>query len=284
MPEKKKSVLKKAFRKYRLSVTDPQNFTEMFSMSVSKAKFWGYNTLVFILGIAVALSVLFYSPLKQLVPGYPSASISKAIMYHSIMIDSLSNEIQKRDAYLENIRQVISGGLVHDTISRNEDSRVQAAHLQPIRDDSIFNALIGPDKYKFSYMNSPGASVSANEMNFFTPVEGYVINRFNAAPGHYGTDIVAKDFSQIYAVLDGTVVFAEWSVTTGYVVQIQHANNFISIYKHNSEIAVKPGERVKAGDVIAIIGDEGMYSTGPHLHIELWQNGIPLDPEAYINF
>ncbi|MDA3880171.1 MAG: M23 family metallopeptidase [Prolixibacteraceae bacterium] len=284
MPEKKKSFIKTALRNYRLSVVDKQNLTEVFSMQVSEMKFWGYNTLIFVLGVIVTVLLIFYTPVKYNVPGYPSGNLSKMMVYHSIMIDSLSSEIEKRDTYLENIRQVITGGVVVDTIYNSEDTHTQNANLQPVRDDSIFNALIGPDKYKFSYMNSNETSTSIGGLNFFTPVEGVVINRFNAGPGHYGTDIVAKENSQIYAVLDGTVIFAEWLVTTGYVVQIQHSNNIISIYKHNSEITVKPGERVKAGDVIAIIGDEGMYSTGPHLHIELWQNGMPLDPEAYINF
>jgi murein DD-endopeptidase MepM/ murein hydrolase activator NlpD len=282
MPHKVKPFLKKASKKYRLTIVDSFNYTEVFSMNVSKLKFWLYNLLILILGIALAVLLIFFTPLKRTVPGYPSSQLSKMMVYNSMMLDSLANEIQKRDSYLDNIREVISGGIVEDTAFADKiDTNVEMKNVQS---DSIFNELVGPDKYKFSYLQNPAQNKLLSEMNFFTPVEGVVVNRFYAAPGHFGTDIVAEEHSHISAVLDGTVVFAEWSVTTGYVVQIQHSNNIISIYKHNSDITVKPGDRVTAGDVIAIMGDEGKYSTGPHLHIEIWQNGMPIDPEAYINF
>jgi len=95
---------------------------------------------------------------------------------------------------------------------------------------------------------------------------------------------VGRINSNIYSVLDGTVIFSEWSVSTGYVVQIQHKHNLISVYKHNSEVLVQQGDEVKAGEVISIMGNEGELSTGPHLHFELWRSGTALDPEQYINF
>jgi murein DD-endopeptidase MepM/ murein hydrolase activator NlpD len=282
MPGKFKSFFKRASKKYRLTITDNFNYNEVFSMNISKLKFWSYNFLIFILGAAIAVLLFFYTPIKRTVPGYPSQDLSKMMVYHSLMLDSLSVEIQKRDTYLQNIRKVISGGIVEDTTFENNEP--VSVELKNVQSDSIFNELVGPDKYKFSYLQNPEQNKTLSELNFFTPVQGVVVNRFYAAPGHFGTDIVAEENSNISAILDGTVVFAEWSVATGYVVQIQHSNNIISIYKHNSDITVKSGERVNAGDVIAIMGNEGKYSTGPHLHIELWHNGMPVDPEAYINF
>jgi murein DD-endopeptidase MepM/ murein hydrolase activator NlpD len=282
MPGKFKSFLKRASKKYRLTITDNFNYNEVFSMNISKLKFWSYNFLIFIVGAVLAVLLFFYTPVKRTVPGYPSQELSKMMVYHSLMLDSLAGEIQKRDTYLQNIRKVISGGVVEDTTFENNEP--VSVELKNVQSDSIFNVLVGPDKYKFSYLQNPAQNKMLSELNFFTPVQGVVVNRFYAAPGHFGTDIVAKENSNISAVLDGTVIFAEWSVATGYVVQIQHSNNIISIYKHNSDITVKPGDRVNAGDVIAIMGNEGKYSTGPHLHIELWHNGMPVDPEAYINF
>jgi murein DD-endopeptidase MepM/ murein hydrolase activator NlpD len=282
MPGKFKSFFKRASKKYLLTITDNFNYNEVFSMNISKLKFWSYNFLIFILGVAIAVLLFFYTPIKRTVPGYPSQDLSKMMVYHSLMLDSLSVEIQKRDTYLQNIRKVISGGIVEDTTFENNEP--VSVELKNVQSDSIFNELVGPDKYKFSYLQNPEQNKTLSELNFFTPVQGVVVNRFYAAPGHFGTDIVAEENSNISAILDGTVVFAEWSVATGYVVQIQHSNNIISIYKHNSDITVKSGERVNAGDVIAIMGNEGKYSTGPHLHIELWHNGMPVDPEAYINF
>lgn len=282
MPGKFKSFLKRASKKYRLSIIDNFNYNEVFSMNISKLKFWSYNLLIFILGAALAILLFFYTPIKRTVPGYPSQELSKMMVYHSLMVDSLAVEIQKRDTYLQNIRKVISGGVVEDTTFKNNEA--VSVELKNVQSDSIFNELVGPDKYKFSYLQNQDQNKMLSELNFFIPVKGVVVNRFYAAQGHFGTDIVAKENSNISAILDGTVVFAEWSVATGYVVQIQHSNNIISIYKHNSDITVKPGDRVNAGDVIAIMGNEGKYSTGPHLHVELWHNGMPVDPEAYINF
>ena len=111
-----------------------------------------------------------------------------------------------------------------------------------------------------------------------------VTNSFNAGENHFGTDIVAAPNEVVKAAMDGTVILATWTVETGYVLQIQHDNNLISIYKHNAELLKKVGNVVRAGDAIAIIGNSGELTTGPHLHFELWHNGTPVDPEQYIVF
>jgi murein DD-endopeptidase MepM/ murein hydrolase activator NlpD len=165
-----------------------------------------------------------------------------------------------------------------------EGSSKEVVEMEPMQDDSMFNELIGPDKYKFSFTSDNKDLYEITRLNFFTPIKGVVINKFDAMHRHYGTDIVGEENSSISSVLDGPIVFAEWSVSTGYVVQIQHENNLISLYKHNSDILVRPGEKIKAGGLIAIMGDGGELSTGPHLHFELWQNCIPLNPEQYISF
>jgi len=123
-----------------------------------------------------------------------------------------------------------------------------------------------------------------NNLNLYTPLFGLVTNKFEASPGHFGTDVVGRPSAPISAIYNGIVIFAEWSVTTGFVVVIQHNFNLLSVYKHNSKVFVKSGDRVKSGELIAIIGNEGEYSTGPHLHLEMWQNGIPLNPEDYFDF
>ena len=111
-----------------------------------------------------------------------------------------------------------------------------------------------------------------------------VTNKFKSTTDHYGVDLVSSANSLISTVLDGTVIFAGWTLETGYVIYIQHQNNLISVYKHNAELLKTLGDKVKAGEAIAIIGNSGELSTGPHLHFELWQNGIALNPELYINF
>ena len=123
-----------------------------------------------------------------------------------------------------------------------------------------------------------------SQIHFFPPVKGLVTNSFNSLADHYGTDIVAASNEVVKATLEGTVIMATWTLETGWVIQIQHKNNLISIYKHNAELLKRVGDFVEVGEAIAIIGNSGELTTGPHLHFELWYLGIPLDPEDYISF
>ncbi|MBN2805347.1 MAG: M23 family metallopeptidase [Prolixibacteraceae bacterium] len=282
MAEKARNFIKKITRNFRLTIIDQERYMEVFSTSVSRLKAWLLLFSVFLMSLLFILLLFFYTPFKYLVPGYPSPKIVEMMAYNAMMVDSLEQELMIRDSYLEKIRAVISGEIVDE--QPDKTGTTEQVSFAPMDDDAIFNELIGPDKYKFSYLSSDEDFSELSRINFFTPIKGVIINKYNATPGHFGTDIVGKENSFIAAVLDGTVIFAEFSVTTGYVVQIQHDFNLISIYKHNYEILVRPGDQVKAGTVIAIMGDEGEYSTGPHLHFELWQNGVPLNPEHYITF
>ncbi len=282
MVKKKQSFFKRINKKYKLSVADKVTFLEIYSTSISILKFWAVVFLIFIAGVALVVILFFYTPIRNLVPGYPTPQTRMHILQNAIMVDSLYSEIEMRDNYLAKIQTIISGGVVDDNV--DEEFDFPEISMATMGSDTIFERLVGPEKYRFSYFMSDEGILETPRINFFVPVRGIVTNRFHASPGHFGVDVVADENSPIMAVLEGTVIFAEWSITTGNVIQLQHDYNLVSIYKHNSEILVKPGDRVKAGDVIAIMGDEGEYSTGPHLHLELWQNGIPLDPEMFINF
>jgi murein DD-endopeptidase MepM/ murein hydrolase activator NlpD len=239
--------------------------------------------LVSALAITLAYFAVFYTSLKLLMPGYPSPEVWKSIHYNQRMTDSLVAQIEMRDSFLFKIKGVFTGEIVDDTTYLRTGIAPTKIDPDKIDQEPIFDKLIGPEVYKFSFNESSSAD-ELERINFFPPISGVVINRFNSSPGHFGTDIVGRLHSNIYAILDGTVIFAEWSISTGYAVHIQHKYNLVSVYKHNSEVLVKQGDKVKSGEVIAIMGNEGELSTGPHLHFELWRNGTALDPEQYINF
>jgi hypothetical protein len=282
MTKKKQSGFARFIKNYRVSVFDNDSLTEKRSFKLSKFKLWFFAVLYFIVVASVVSVAFFYTPLKNVIPGYPTLEVRNKIINNAIMVDSLFAEIEMRDKYLQKIQTVISGGVIED--DDRKATQFSDVDLKPMDSDSIFENLIVPDKYKFSNISLNIGMVDEPFINFISPVSGVIVNRFDASPGHFGTDIVASENSPILAIYDGTVVFAEWSVSTGYVVQIQHDYNMISIYKHNSDIMVRTGDKVKAGDLIAIMGGEGEYSTGPHLHFELWQNGVPLNAEQFINF
>jgi hypothetical protein len=275
--------LRRLMKDYRLSIYDNSNLTEVYTSTVSKLSIWVILLFISLISVSITLILLFYTPLKRSIPGYPSKHMSEMIHYNSIMVDSLQNEITIRDNYLEKIQKVIMGGVVEDTV-KNTEIKNEKVEMKPMKDDAIFEKLIEPENNKEVSGRRETSVMSLSELKFFPPVKGTVSNKFRNSPGYYGIDILGFKNSKIAAVLDGTVIFAEWSISTGYVVEIQHDNNLVSIYKYNSDVKVKQGDKVKAGDIIAIMGSEGKHSNEPYLHFELWQEGKPVNVEQYIKF
>jgi hypothetical protein len=278
-----KEFLEKLLKDYRLSLYDNNNLTEVYTSTISRLSIWVILLFISLLSVSITLILLFYTPLKHSIPGYPSRHMTEMIQYNSIMVDSLQDEISKRDNYLQKIKSVIRGEIIEDTVS-NTEGAVSDVAMSPMKSDAMFDDLISTDKNKSPNKKSDSEAGNLSGVNFFPPARGIVTNKFKASPGHFGTDVVGSKNSHISATLAGTVIFAEWTISTGYVVELQHENNLVSIYKHNSDILVKQGDRVDAGKEIAIMGNEGELSTGPHLHFELWCDGKPIDAERYIKF
>jgi murein DD-endopeptidase MepM/ murein hydrolase activator NlpD len=275
--------LKKIVKRYRLSIYDREKLIEVMSFPVSRARVLLAVFLIAALSVTSAYFLVFYTRLKLFMPDYPSPQVWRSIHYNSIMIDSLIFQIEQRDRFINNINSVITGNIPDSSEEAGFTLADYDVEIEKNQNEPIFEKLIGPDVYHFNFSESTSFD-EMDRINFFPPIKGVVINRFSSSPGHYGTDIVGRFDTNIYSVLDGTVIFAEWSTSTGYVIQIQHKHDLVSVYKHNSGILIQQGDKVKAGEVIAIMGNEGELSTGPHLHFELWRKGVALDPEQYINF
>jgi murein DD-endopeptidase MepM/ murein hydrolase activator NlpD len=202
------------------------------------------------------------------------------------LLDSLAQEIEKRDKYFANLNQIISGrepdnydNVVDTSISYKDITFTKSS------EDSVLRSLIEQeDQFSLSIINNDKQISSVSRVHFFAPIKGIVTNSFNSLKNHYGTDIVAAPNQVVKAVLDGTITMATWTLDLGWIIQIQHENDLLSVYAHNAELLKKSGEYVKAGEPIAIIGNSGELTTGPHLHFELWHNGTPLNPEDFIFF
>ena len=156
---------------------------------------------------------------------------------------------------------------------------------------AIMSGLAGNSEGIFNtpsiYVNSSiyiKKSVDHEFLMFFPPLSGLIIDEFNSNTKHFGIDLVAKEKTRISSVLDGTVVVSHWTSETGYVIVVQHKNDYLSQYKHNSVLLKKVGDFVLAGEHLAIIGNSGELSSGPHLHFELWHKGVPVNPKDYISF
>jgi murein DD-endopeptidase MepM/ murein hydrolase activator NlpD len=273
-------------RKYRLIIFSDSDFEPIFKVHYSKWFFhfsW-IGTVVFF--IATIFSIIAFTPVRVLIPGYPSNSLKESLISNAQLVDSLEFELQRRDQYFANMQNIVLGkepvnlSLAGDSMNKDEDYSVlnfeEAAHSEGLSGDESNNIFVINNDKK---LNS-----SISSLHFFTPVKGIVTNKFKSQNNHFGTDIVASSEEVVKAILPGTVILASWTLKTGHVIQLQHDNNLISLYKHNAELLKKEGQYVDAGEPIAIIGNSGELTTGPHLHFELWHNMVPINPEDYIRF
>jgi murein DD-endopeptidase MepM/ murein hydrolase activator NlpD len=210
---------------------------------------------------------------------------------YSLMLkaDSMQTALTARERYLENIKNIISGDVSPDSkVKKPQQSQLSKfdtiKSLKKSPEDALLRKEIETKDIYSLGITPTEASTGISSFLFFPPIKGTVTSRYNSTAKHYGIDIVGKPNEAIKATLDGTVLLANFTSETGWVIGIQHSNNLFSLYKHNSALLKKVGDYLKAGEVIAIIGNSGELTTGSHLHFELWYNGSAIDPQKYISF
>ncbi len=199
--------------------------------------------------------------------------------------DSLIAETQARQLYLDNIMNILRGNDTAVNIQNPTDTTGNYDSLDFSRskeDDALRDEIETGDEYSLAIGVTKRNGISG--YFFFAPVKGLITSSFNLAEEHFGCDVASDENESVKATLDGTIISAGWNPQDGYVIQVQHGNNLISVYKHNAALLKKTGQFVKAGEPIAIIGNSGEHSTGPHLHFEIWYNGAPVDPQEYVVF
>jgi len=285
----RKELRKKIFQMlkdhYRLIIYNDSSIQTVWSIKLTPIKVLTIGSLGAILLILFTTIIIAYTPLRENIPGYPSAKVRQQIIYNYMLVDSLENEIKNRDNYFDKIKTLFQGDVPADESSTPESGlKTYDVKFKNSNADSIFKDKLLEEKLNLSISKNSKKLPSIANIHFFTPLRGLITNKFNTKTEHLAVDIVGSLNSRISSVLDGTVVFAGWTMDTGYSIYIQHENNIISAYKHNAELLKAVGDKVKAGDVIAIMGNSGELTTGPHLHFELWHNGTALDPETYIDF
>lgn len=271
--------------KYKLSVINETSYEGVFNFRLSLL-----HVLMALSGLSVILVTLTillvaFTGLREFIPGYPDGNMRQKIAENAIRVDSLEVELMKRDRFMRALQLVLSGGDSTMVAQMRNDSLKPAndtVQFQISQQESEFRAAM-EEKERFN-LGLGIKEQNKDYYHFFPPVEGIVTNSFDEKKRHFGTDIVAKSNAKVAAVLDGVVIFTDWTVKTGNVIQVQHANDLISVYKHNSTLLKQQGDYVRAGEVIAIVGNTGEESSGPHLHFELWRAGNPLNPENFMKF
>jgi len=285
-PNKKKPLLQRLKNKYRLIIYNDDTFEEIWFMRLSRLNVLAVFGTGAIILIALVSLLIAYTPIREFIPGYPEGDMRRTMVQNYARLDSLEKELQLRGQYIDNIATIMAGGVPEDQ-AVSQDTAVSNANVQfeKSKSDSILRKQIEQEeKYTLSVNYEKPRGRDLSQIHFFSPVKGLVTNSFNAKENHFGTDIVAGDNNVVVSALKGTVTMANWTLKTGWVIQIQHENNLLTVYKHNAELLKQVGDHVEAGEAVAIIGNSGELTTGPHLHFELWRNGTPLDPEQYIVF
>jgi murein DD-endopeptidase MepM/ murein hydrolase activator NlpD len=288
--EQKDKWVDKLRNKYRLIILNETTFEEKLSFRLSRLNVFIVTGTLAILLIFLTSYIIAFTPLKEYIPGYQSLTGQKELYKIQLRADSLDKEMHARDLVLKNIQNIIGGGSPRDTIvekpSDSNATKYKNIKTAPTEDElALRNDFDKETRYNINPSSGKNTSVSSiRAINFFTPVKGTITSKFNVNDKHYGIDISASKDEPVKAALDGTVIFADFTPKTGYVIGIQHQLNYITFYKQNSLLLKSPGQFVRAGEPIAIVGNSGEPSSGPHLHFELWHNGNPVNPLDYIDF
>jgi murein DD-endopeptidase MepM/ murein hydrolase activator NlpD len=287
--EQKERLGKRLRVKYRMVIMNDESFQEKFSLLLSPM-----NVIVLTGSLAIFLVVsvtyiIAFTSLREYIPGYADINMRRQVYETAMRLDSLEKAAVLKDRYLENLQMVIAGELPQTELQTPDTTKdYSTVEFSRSKQDSLLRALVEEEeRYNLRTLQlstAPSAESNIHNLFFFAPLKGEISSPFNPKSGHVGIDVVSKENEAVKSTLDGTVVIATWTYDAGYVIAVQHTSNLMSFYKHNSVLLKKQGETVKAGEVLAIVGNSGELTTGPHLHFELWLSGRPVNPQEYIVF
>jgi len=274
--------------KYRFSVINDHTLEEVWRIILTRYNAFLLITFIFLFVIWGTSTLITFTNLREFIPGYPDVTMRRNILLSAIRLDSLDRELKLRDKYFDNLNSIISGNQPVTQSNRQDTTKdYKDIKFNTSPEETKLRARVeNEDRYNLSLGQSAPESISGiANLHFFPPVKGIISGRYEVRTKHFGTDIVTKPRAIVSSVLDGTVIFTGWTMETGFVIEVQHSNNIISLYKHNASLLKEAGDLVRAGEAISIVGDSGeLYTTGPHLHFEIWYKGSPLDPEKHISF
>lgn len=277
--------------RYRLVIRNEEDLAEKSTFRFNYAKLIALLTFLFAFLLALSLLLAHTILARWLNPAYIAQENENKLLQLSAAVELLEEKSTQNSKFVKLIQGIVAGNeepsyALEETDPTNIQENI-TTNFGQVAATKDTDALL---RNEFEEKESTLVATSLNVVNnlqdlfFFTPIEGIITTPFSAKMEHYGIDIVAKENEPIKCIADGMVIFATWTVETGWVIAIQHSKNLISIYKHNATLFKKAGNFVTAGEVIAIIGNSGELSTGPHLHFELWYEGNAVNPENFINF
>jgi len=274
--------------RYQLIIRNEENFAEKTSVGFTYSKVILFSvilfSLVFIISLFLAQTVLE----KWFDPKYEQTVLNQQLFGLALKVDSLAAELDRKERFIGNIQRVLSGDT---SASYNPEEMLNAnqrelakppSNLKISHSDSAFRKDF--EQSDLSLITLASSRGSVLKETFFSPISGFISDKYDVKKAHYGVDVVSKTNEPVKSIADGTVLFSSWTQDAGYVLVIQHSGNLISVYKHNAELYKKVGTFVNAGEIISIVGNSGEMTNGPHLHFELWYNGNSINPEEFVTF
>lgn len=282
---KKKSWKDRLRTRFRMVVMDDSTFEERVSVTLTPLGILVAISAITIVMTALVVSLIAFTPIREYIPGYADVGMQQDLIALNEKTDSLTREAEANEQYLANIKKILKGNDTAVIVQNPTDTTKKYEDLNFSRspeDSALRDEFENSDQYSLAIGVTRKTGISG--YFFFAPVKGSITSSFNLAEEHFGVDVASSENESVKATLDGTVISSGWNPEDGYVIQVQHSNNLISVYKHNAALLKKTGQFVKAGEPIAIIGNSGEHSTGPHVHFEIWYNGAPVDPQEYVVF
>ncbi|MBO4844056.1 MAG: M23 family metallopeptidase [Bacteroidales bacterium] len=271
---------------FRVNVVDDASHRQIWERKFTRGSFIAAIISFLVVLALVVYCLLAFTPLRTTIPGYPNAQTKRDAVQNALKIDSLENIISRWELYSMNLERIVNGEepfRIDSTILASQEGRLSGLEADYLAGkDSLLRQTVMEEE-QFSISGGEGRQLTIEGMHFFTPLSGVVSQGFDPVLHPY-IDITAPAGSVVLSILDGTVIFAGWNDESGYTIQIQHANDIVSIYKHNQKLLKKTGDKVSAGASIALVGNTGSLTTGDHLHFELWYKGDAVDPTKYISF
>lgn len=278
-------------KKYRVVVYHNDTYEEKAHFKFTLLAFLNTVIISSVLLIVLVTYLIAFTPLREYIPGYTDVSLNRRVYEMERRADSMELVFKQKDLYINNIKRIIMGDdfssdSINSLLTKSSSTNFNNISDKKSKEDSIFRLEYENETRNNLFKHEIISDIPAEYklVAFFSPMNGIVTNHFNREEKHFGIDIVADNNSVIKATADGTVVYSDWTVDNGYCLGIQHNGNLFSVYKHNAVLLKDDGDFVSAGEPIAIYGNSGSMSTGPHLHFEIWYNGTPFNPEDYISF
>lgn len=282
---KRKLWLQKLLNKRRLIVLNEDTFEETFSLKLNLMNVFIVVTLSAIFLIGITTYIIAFTPLRQYIPGYASTKLKQEAMNLAIKSDSLEAIVVENNAYISSVKKVLIGDIEYakfnkDSIIAAEKQNINEQLLQATEaENELLNKVRNEDKYNVFESSKPRVSFV-----LFPPATGKIIEPYNVKNKHLAVTIALVQNTPIKAVATGTIVFADWTPSFGYVVIIRHQDGILSVYKHAGSLTKSQGDAVKSGEVIALAGNAINPEASISLHFELWKDGFPIDPVQFINF